>query len=50
MYNYYKLNLFLVVIGKFDPKSNFQPDWPELGLIRADRAKMGENMSFKSLE
>jgi len=36
MYKYYQVTLFLVLIQKFDQKSNFQPDWPELGLIRFD--------------
>jgi len=35
IYKYYQLTLFLVLIGKFDQKSYFQPRWPELGLIRA---------------
>jgi len=34
MGNYYQLNLFLVLIEKFDKKSNFRPDSPELGLLR----------------
>jgi len=28
--------LFLVLIGKFDQKSNLHPDWPEIGLITAE--------------
>jgi len=36
MYNYYQLTLLLVLIEKFDQKSNFHPDWLELGLIRAE--------------
>jgi len=28
IYNYFKLTLFLVLIGKFDKKTNFRPDWP----------------------
>jgi len=36
MYNYFQLTLFLVLIEKFDKKSNFRPDWPELGLIRTE--------------
>ena len=36
MYKYYKLKLFLLLIGKFDLKSNFQPRLADLDLIRAD--------------
>jgi len=36
IYKYYQVTLFLVLIQKFDQKSNFQTDWPELGLIRFD--------------
>jgi len=36
VYKYYRLTLFLVLIGKFDQKPNFQPDWTKLGLIRAE--------------
>jgi len=36
MCKHYQLTLFLVIIGKFDQKSNFKPHWPELGLIRAE--------------
>jgi len=36
MYKYYQVTLFLVLIQKFDQKSNFQLDWPELRLIRFD--------------
>jgi len=36
IYKYYQLTLFLVLIGKFDQKSNFQPRWTKLGLIRAE--------------
>jgi len=31
IYKYYLLTLLLVLIGKFD-----SPNWPELGLIRAE--------------
>jgi len=33
MFKYYQLTLSLVLFGKFDQKSNFSPDWSELGLI-----------------
>jgi len=36
MYIYYKLNLFAVLIVKFDQKSNFRPYWPKLGQIRVE--------------
>jgi len=36
MCKYYQLNLFLVLIGKFNPKPNFQHFWPTLGLIGAE--------------
>jgi len=36
MYNYYKLNLFQVLIKKFDQKTNFQPNWPKLGHMRVE--------------
>jgi len=42
MYEYYKLNLFVFLIWKFDKKSNFQSRLVELGLIRA---KLGPNES-----
>jgi len=32
IYNYYQLTLLLALIEKFDQKSNFHPDWLELGL------------------
>jgi len=37
LYKYYQLNIFLVLIGKFDSKPNFQPFWPKLGLIGANK-------------
>jgi len=36
------LTLFLVLIGNFDQKSNFQPDWPEISLKRQIGPKRGE--------
>jgi len=36
MYKYYQLIILLVLIGKFDQSQTFSPDWPELGLIRAE--------------
>jgi len=36
MYNYYKLIFFQVLMGMFDPKSNFSLGWPELNLIKAE--------------
>jgi len=38
--------LFLVLIRKFDPNSNFQRDWPELGLIRVEYGLNREKMLF----
>jgi len=38
MYKNYQLTLFLVLIGKFNQKSNLQPRWPELGHIKAEWA------------
>jgi len=38
MYKYYQLILLLFLIGKFNQSQTFSPDWPELGLIRAERA------------
>jgi len=35
-HKYYQLNLFLVLIWKFNQKPNFSPDWPKLGLIGAE--------------
>jgi len=37
MYKYYQLNLFLVLIGKFDPKPNFQPFWRKLVLLEPNK-------------
>jgi len=48
MYKYYQLILFLVLIGKFDQKSNFQPRLAWLGLIRAEWAYTGRKRIFKS--
>jgi len=36
MYKYYQLTLLLILIEKFDQSQIFSPDWPELGLIRAE--------------
>ena len=36
MYKYNQLALFVVLNGKFNQKSNSQPNWPELGVIRAE--------------
>jgi len=36
MYKYNQLALFVVLNGKFDKKSNSQPNWLELGVIRAE--------------
>ena len=36
MYKYYQLSLLLILIEKFDENQTFIPDWPELGLIRAE--------------
>jgi len=44
-YKYFQLILFLVFIGKFDQKSNFQPNWSKRGLIRAEYSL---NVVFKS--
>jgi len=40
MFNYFQLTLFLVLIGKFDQKSNFQSDWSS-ALLEPSIAKMG---------
>jgi len=40
MYKYYQLNLFLVLTGKFDQKSNFHP---RMAWSRPYRAKYGQN-------
>jgi len=49
MYKYYQLNLFLILIGKFDLKPNFQLFWPKTtsywGRIRN---KHGKNVVLKS--
>ena len=43
--------MFLVLIVKFDQKSNFHPDWLEVGYIRAKYGPNGEkNMVLKSQE
>ena len=51
MYKYYQLTLFLVLIGKFDQKPNFQP---RLASIRPYKSRIGnkdgENMVLKSRE
>ena len=39
MRNYFKLTLFLVLIGKFDQSQTFNPDWPELGHISAKQGQ-----------
>jgi len=36
MYKYFQLNLFLVLIKKFDKRQTFSLDLPELDLIRAE--------------
>ena len=36
MYKYYQFTLFLVLIWKYDKIQTFTPDFPELGLIRAE--------------
>jgi len=41
MYKYYSINLFLILIGKFDQKSTFIPDSPELGHMVPNRALTG---------
>ena len=50
IYKYYQVTLFLVLIQKFDRKSNFQPDWPELGLIRFDQYPDREKFFLKRRE
>ena len=40
MFNYFQLTLFLVLIGKFDQKPNFQSDWPSV-LLEPSIAQMG---------
>jgi len=43
--------LFQVLIEKFDQKSNFKPDWPELGLIIAELGlNVEKNIVFKCCE
>jgi len=39
MYKYYKLNLFLVLIRKFDQSQTFIPDSPELRHIEGPNGK-----------
>jgi len=46
IYNYYKLNFFLVLIVKFNQKSNFRSGWSELGLIRPELAPNEEKTWF----
>ena len=49
IYNYYQLNLFLVIIAKFNQKPKFSPDWPKLGLIGAELVtNIGEISSQQS--
>ena len=49
--NYYWLNLFLVLIRKFDQKSNFQPWLAWTGAYNSRIGnKRGENIVFKSPE
>ena len=50
MYNYYKLTLFLVLIGKFDQKSNVHSRLAEQPYKSQIRPKRGENVVFKSRE
>ena len=40
MFNNFQLILFLVLIEKFDQKSNFQSDWPS-ALLEQSVAQMG---------
>jgi len=40
MYKYYQLTLFLVLIGKFDQKPNFQP---RLASTRPYKIRIGNN-------
>ena len=51
MYKYYQLNLFLVLTGKFDQKSNFHP---RIAWSRPYKSqivpKQGENFILKSRE
>jgi len=43
------INLILVLIGKWIKSQVFSPDWPELGLIRAEKSQnMGKIWFFKS--
>jgi len=48
MYKYYQLNLFLVLIWKFNQKLHFQHRLPKLGLIRAKYVQNGEKIWFLS--
>jgi len=36
MYKYYQLTLFLILMESLTKIQTFSPDWPELGLIKAD--------------
>jgi len=36
MYNHFELNLFLILIGKFEKIQTFSLDWPDLSFIRAE--------------
>ena len=47
MYNYYKLNLFLFLIGKFDQKPNLQARLAQLGIIRAKQDSDGGKYDFQ---
>ena len=51
MYKYYQLNLFLVLTGKFDQKSNFHPQmaWSKPYKSKIG-PKQGENFILKSQE
>ena len=48
MYKNYQLTFFLVLIGKFDQKSNFQPLLAWISPYKSWWAKQGENEIFKS--
>jgi len=49
MYKYYKLTLFLVLIGKFDKKSNFHPRLTRTKPYESRIApKRGENMVLRA--
>ena len=49
MYKYNQLHLFVVLNGKFDQKSNSQPNWPELGVIRAELGITWEKHDFQEM-